>query len=536
MIINNEILKAKSPSLAGSIATSLADPSTDRFNPDDDYFLKFHGIYPGDDRDARKTGTKHYQFMVRTKLPAGVLTADQYLACDELSDRFGNGTLRITSRQDFQFHGVVKTGLGPLVKAINDALLTTLGACGDVHRNVMAPPTPTQSRVVEEVLVDARRVSDAVLPRTPAYHAIWVEGVQLDLNNEFTDPLYGKTYLPRKFKTAFAIPPLNDVDIFSNDLGFVAIIEGDRLLGYNVLAGGGLGMTHNNPATFPRLADVLGFVEPDFLIAVTYAMVGIHRDFGDRTNRRHARLKYILAEKGVAWCHAELERRLGFKLQEARPFSFTRQSDLFGWHQQLDDRWFLGLYVESGRIKGELKTALREVVSRFKPEVRLTPSQNLLLVNVAAGDRDAITKLLAAHIAPSALRRASMACVALPTCGVALAEAERFLPALLDELEWLLAELGLQDDEITLRITGCPNGCARSYTAEIGIVGKSVGLYQLYLGGNGGNTRLNRLYKENVKAADLVGVLRPLLVRYAQERTAGERFGDWSARALEFPQ
>ncbi len=536
MITKNEHLKSASSTLAGTIATSLGDPSTDRFNTDDDYFLKFHGIYQGDDRDVRKTSTKHYQFMVRTKLPAGILAAAQYLACDEFADHHSNGTLRITSRQDLQFHGVVKTRLGPLVKAINDALLTTFGGGGDVHRNVMAPPTPTQSHVVEEVLVDVRRVSDAVLPRTPAYHAIWVEGVQLDLNNDFTDPLYGKTYLPRKFKTAFAVPPLNDVDIFSNDLGFVAIIESDRLVGYNVLTGGGLGMSHNNPATFPRLADVLGFVEPDFLVVVTHALVGIHRDFGDRSNRKHARLKYVLAEKGADWCRAELERRLGFKLQQARPFSFTKQGDLFGWHRQLDGRWFLDLYVESGRIKGELKAAVCEVVSRFKTEVRLTPSQNLLLVNVAPADRDAITKLLVAHITPSALRRDSMAYVALPTCGQAIAEAERFFSSLLDKLEHVLEELGLQNDEITLRLTGCPDGCVRSYTAKIGLVGKSVGLYQIYIGGNGVNTRLNRLYKENVKAADLVGVLRPLLVRYAQERAGGERFGDWAARALEFPQ
>jgi sulfite reductase (NADPH) hemoprotein beta-component len=536
MISKNEQLKVGSPTLAGAIATTLADQATDRFSADDEQFLKFHGIYQGDDRDARKTGTKHYQFMVRTKLPAGVLNADQYLACDDLASRFANGTLRITSRQDFQFHGVIKGGLGPLVKAINEALLTTLGGCGDVHRNVMAPPTPLQSRVAEQVIADARRVSDAVLPQTPAYHAIWIEGVQINLNPDFTDPLYGKQYLPRKFKTAFAIPPLNDVDVFSNDLGFVAIVEGDRLVGYNVHVGGGLGMSHNNPATFPRLADLLGFVEPGSLVEVAKAAVGIHRDFGDRTNRKHARLKYVLAEKGAAWCREELERRLGFKLQEARPFTFTKQGDLFDWHRQLDGRWFLGLYIESGRIKDGLKNTLREVVSRFKPEVRLTPSQNLLLVNIADADRAAITQLLDAHIHPSAAQRASMACVALPTCGLAITEAERFLPTFLAEFERAQAEAGLQDDEITIRITGCPNGCARSYTAEIGLVGKSVGLYQLLLGGNGGNTRLNRLYKENVKATDLIGVLSPLLKRYAQERAAGERFGDWVVRAVEFPK
>ena len=537
---HNEEIKAAIPTLAGTIAATLASPVTEKFSVDDEQFVKFHGLYQGDDRDARKSGAKHYQFMVRTKLPAGILTTDQYLACDTLADRYANGSLRLTSRQDIQFHGILKTGLGPVIKAINDALLTTLGACGDVHRNVMAPPTPSQSPIADQVIADARQVSNAVLPTTKAYHAIWIEGIQLDLqapeNKNFEDPLYGKSYLPRKFKTNFAIPPLNDVDVLSNDLGFIAIAENDRLLGYNITVGGGLGMSHNNPATFPRLADVLGFVTADKLVDVTHAMVGIHRDFGDRTNRKHARLKYVLAEKGAAWCREELERRLGFKLGEPRPFQFTRQGDLFGWHRQLDGRWFLGLYVESGRVKGDFKKTLRDVVAKFRPEVRLTPSQNLLLVNVADADRAAITQQLGAHANPSALRRASMACVALPTCGLALAEAERFLPSLLDKLEIVLAEFGLLEDEITVRVTGCPNGCARSYTAEIGLVGKSPGLYNLFLGGNAGNTRLNRLYREKVKADDIPAELRPVLAQYVKERQPGEAFGDWSARALEVPQ
>jgi sulfite reductase (NADPH) hemoprotein beta-component len=535
---HNEEIKAAIPTLAGAIATTLANPLLDQFSPDDQQFIKFHGLYQGDDRDARKSGTKHYQFMVRTKIPAGILIADQYLVCDELADRYANGSLRLTSRQDIQFHGILKSGLGPAIKAINDALLTTAGACGDVHRNVMAPPTPSQSPVAEQVIADARRVSSVLLPVTKAYHAIWIEGVQLDLdapeNKNFEDPLYGKTYLPRKFKTNFAIPPLNDVDVLSNDLGFIAIIENDRLVGYNVTIGGGLGMSHNNPATFARLADVIGFVTGDTLTDVTRAVIGIHRDFGDRTNRKHARLKYIVAEKGLAWCREELERRLGFKLGEGRPFQFTRQGDLFGWHRQLDGRWFLGLYIESGRIKSELKKTLRDVIAKFHPEVRLTPTQNLLLVNVADADRSAITKVLGDYANPSALRRSSMACVALPTCGMALAEAERFLPALLDQLETVLAEFGLSNDEITVRITGCPNGCVRSYTAEIGLVGKSPGLYHLFLGGNAGNTRLNRLYKENIKTDDIPALLHPILAQYVQERQPGEAFGDWAARALKF--
>ena len=357
----------------------------------------------------------------------------------------------------------------------------------------------------------------------------------------FVDPLYGKTYLPRKFKTAFAIPPLNDVDVFTNCLGFVAIIEGEKLAGYNLLAGGGLGMNHGNVHTFPRLADVIGFLTPDRLVEVAKAVLTVHRDFGDRTNRKHARVKYILEEKGVAWFRAEVEDRAGFKLEDARPFQFTKQGDLFGWHQQHDGKLFLGLYVEAGRIKDtdqfQLKTALRRIVERFRTEIRLTPSQNLVLAGVNPTDREAITGILAEHGIPvenqaTIIRRASMACPALPTCGLALAESERILPDLLGRIENALAEAGLQDEEIIIRMTGCPNGCARSFMSEIGLVGKGPGRYQLYLGGNQSSTRLNRLYRETVRQEDIVNELRPVFARFAQERIGAERFGDFCERVV----
>jgi len=530
--------------LTGTISSTLADASADRFSDDDYEFLKFHGIYQQDDRDQRKIA-KHYMLMVRTKFPGGTLNARQYLVCDDLASQYGNNTMRITTRQDFQFHGILKSNLRQSMKSLNDAMMSTIAACGDVARNVLAPPTPATSPLVDEILKEARELSAALAPRTPAYHSIWLEGKELDLSRQehkdFVDPLYGKTYLPRKFKVAFAIPPLNDIDIYTNDLGFVVVTEGNGLVGYNILAGGGMGMSHGNTQTFPRVADAIGFIPPGHLQAVTEAAVTIHRDFGDRTNRKHARLKYILHDRGVDWFRAELERRSGLKLEPARAFEFTRQGDLLGWHRQMNGNWFLGLFVENGRIRDaggyRLKSGLRRVIEGFQPEVRLTASQNLLLVDVRPDQRGSIDQLLAEHGVStgnpfSRTRLASMACPALPTCGLALAESERTLPDLLTRIEALLAELGLRDEELILRMTGCPNGCARPYMAEIAFVGKAPNKYQIYLGGNEGGTRLNRLYKDPVKGEDLVGELRQVLGRYVRERKGGERFGDFCARVL----
>jgi len=541
---HNEDLKEANPLLTGTIAQTLANPAADCFSHDDYEFLKFHGIYQQDDRDQRKAG-KHYMFMVRTKFPGGVLGAAQYLGCDRLATQYGNNTLRITTRQDFQFHGIVKSNLRQTMKELNQALISTIAACGDVERNVMAPPTPATSPLVDRVIAEASRLSTALSPVTRGYHAIWLEGQELDLNDEanknFVDPLYRKQYLPRKFKTAFAIPPLNDIDIYTNDLGFVVIAEGKQLMGYNLLAGGGMGMTHRNPQTFPRVADMIGFLPPEHLEAVAMAVIIIHRDFGDRTNRKHARLKYVIAERGVDWFRSEVEQRAGIKLEPARPFHFTKQGDLLGWHQQTNGNFFLGLFVENGRIKDadgyQLKAGLREVIEKFQPEVRLTASQNLLLVDVRPEQREPITGILKAHGVSvdnpfSKTRLASMSCPALPTCGLSLAESERVMPEILTSIETLQAEVGLQDQEIIIRMTGCPNGCARPYMAEIGFVGKGPEKYQLYLGGNESGTRLNRLYKDVVEAENIVAELRPLLARFAHDRLSGERFGDWCERVL----
>jgi len=541
----NELLKEQVPTLAGRIAATLADPTALKFSEDDEQFIKFHGIYQQDDRDQRKAG-KQYIVMVRGRIPGGVMTPAQWIVFDELATRYGNNTLRLTTRQSIQFHGVHQKGLGPLVKRINESLLSTLAACGDVNRNVMAPPTPATTRARAEVFADAVRVADALRPQTAAYHAIWIDNVQLDLDDPvhrgFVDPLYGRTYLPRKFKVAFVIPPVNDMDVFTNDLGFIAVVEHDRLVGYNLAVGGGMGRSHGNVQTYPRLADVLGFFRPGHLVDVAKAVLTIHRDFGDRTNRKHARLKYVVQERGADWVRAEVARRAGLELEAVRPYAFSSTGDLYGWNRAVDGSWFLTLFVETGRIKDgpdrRLKSALRRAAEEFpRIEFRLSANQNVILANVPEADRAALERLLADHgVATvdqaSVLHRAAMACPALPTCGLALAESERLLPGLVDRVERLCAEAGVAGEEIILRSTGCPNGCARPYMAEIAFVGKAPGRYQLWLGGNAAGTRLNSLYRENVREADIEQELRPLLVRWKAAREAGERFGDFCVRVI----
>ncbi|HEY6167393.1 MAG TPA: NADPH-dependent assimilatory sulfite reductase hemoprotein subunit [Verrucomicrobiae bacterium] len=544
-LTHNEVIKEAIPTLAGTIGQVLSDPNADRFAEDDVQFLKFHGIYQQDDRDLRKT-QKKFIMMIRGRIPGGVMTPKQWCVFDDLATNFGNNTLRLTTRQSIQFHGVVKTGLGPLIKKINEALLSTLAACGDVNRNVMAPPMPAFTRAREQVIEDCHRAADALRPQTKAYHAIWIDGVQLNLdepeNKEFVDPLYGKMYLPRKFKTAFVIPPINDIDVLTNDLGFIAIVENDRLVGYNLAIGGGMGRSHGNTQTYPRLADVVGFITRENLMEVAKAVLTIHRDFGDRTDRKHARLKYVIAERGVDWARAEIEQRAGVKLGPARAFKFTTTADLYGWNKAVDGSWFLTLFVETGRIKDagdhRMKTALRQVAEKFGGvEFRISANQNVVLANVADADKPAVTALLASHGVKteqqaSVLHSASLACPAMPTCGLALSESERYLPGLLDRIEVLCAEVGLAGEEIIIRMTGCPNGCARPYMAEIAFVGKAPGRYQVYFGGDVAGTRLNRVWKDTVKDADIINELRPILTRYAKERANGERFGDWVERVL----
>ena len=543
-LTHNEVIKDAIPTLAGNIAATMAS-GTDQFSADDQQFTKFHGIYQQDDRDLRKT-QKKFIMMIRGRIPGGIMTPAQWIAFDDLAATYGNNTLRITTRQSIQFHGVVMAGLGPLIKKINECLLSTLAACGDVNRNITASPTPAQTTARAAMIADVHRVVAALAPQTKAYHSIWLDGVQLNLddpaNKDFVDPLYGKTYLPRKFKTAFVLPPVNDMDIFTNDLGFIGIVENGQLVGYNLAVGGGMGRSHGQVTTYPRLADVFGFLKPEQVVAVAKAVLTVHRDFGDRTDRKHARLKYVVAERGVDFVRGEIEQRAGFKLEPARPYQFTTMSDAYGWHRAIDGTNFLTLFVETGRVKDmdgrRQKTALRRIAEKFGSiEFRLTGNQNVLLANVSDADKPGINALLAEHGVrtenqASLLHGNSMACPALPTCGLALAESERALPGLVDRIEKLCGDLGLGGEEIVIRSTGCPNGCARPYMAEIAFVGKAPGRYQLWLGGNASGTRLNKLFKEVIKEAELETELRPVLARFATERTAGERFGDWCERVL----
>lgn len=540
----NEGLKEASRYLRGTLAEALADPLTGNVSAEDAQLTKFHGIYLQDDRDERserrkKKLDKAYSFMVRIRVPGGVATPHQWLEMDRLSDTLANGTLKLTTRQAFQLHGVLKANLKQTIQEINQALLDTLAACGDVNRNVMCNPNPAASEVHAEVLRLAQDISEHLTPRTRAYHEIWLDGEQVAGGEEEEEPIYGKTYLPRKFKIVVAVPPSNDVDIFAHDLGFIAIVESGRIIGYNVTVGGGMGMTHGQEATYPRLAEVMGFCMPDQALAVAEAVVKVQRDYGDRVNRAHARLKYTIADRGLDWFRSEVEARAGFKLGESRPFHFEDSGDRYGWVRGVDDKWHLTLFIQNGRVKDlphfPMKTGLREIARIHEGDFRLTCNQNLIIGGISAEQRPAIEKLVSEYkldlgLKSSGLRLHSMACVALPTCGLALAESERYLPDLVSELEGITEEAGLRDDAILIRMTGCPNGCARPYLGEIGLVGKAPGKYNLYLGAGFDGARLNRLYRASVKSEEIPDLLRPLIQRYAREREEGERFGDFCIR------
>ena len=542
----NEEIKGRSQFLRGTIALEMADGSTGAISEENSQLTKFHGFYLQDDRDLRQERRKQgrekaFAFMVRVRLPGGRCTTLQYLTLDRLADERGNGTMRLTTRQTFQLHGVLKGNVKPLIKDMHTVLLDSIAACGDVNRNVMAPTNPQRSAIHQQVYELASGFSEFALPRSRAYHEIWLDE-QLAAGGEPEDePLYGATYLPRKFKVGFAVPPSNEVDVFSHDLGFIAIEESGRLAGFNVAAGGGMGMSHGNAATFPRLADVIGFVTPDRVNAVGAAAIAAQRDYGDRANRRHARLKYTIEDRGIEWFKAEVERRAGLRFAPARPYAFTRIADNYGWHQGVDGSWYFVLFVLSGRIKDtpqqQMKTALREIARIHAGDFRLTPSQNISVSGVTDEGKPAIEAILnrcglAGQNRQSGLRLNALACVALPTCGLALAESERALPALLERIEAVLDECGLREDAISIRMTGCPNGCSRPYLAEIGIVGKAPNKYQLYLGARYNGTRLNRLFAESLTPDEIVAVLSPILRRYALERDAGETFGDFCHRSL----
>jgi sulfite reductase (NADPH) hemoprotein beta-component len=544
----NEHIKGESRFLRGGIAAGLAAAVTGALAEDDQQLVKFHGTYVQDDRDkrperAKKKLEKAYAFMVRVRLPGGALTPAQWLALDRIATTYANATLRLTTRQTFQFHGVIKSNMRRTMQAINAALLDTLAACGDVNRNVLATANPHLSPAHQEALALARRISEHLLPQTGAYHEIWLEGTKL-VDSRATpadaeEPIYGPHYLPRKFKTVVVVPPINDVDVFAQDLGFIASVERGVVIGYNVTVGGGMGMTFGDLDTFPRTADVLGFCLPEQAVDVAEKVLTVQRDWGNRENRKRARLKYTIEDRGLGAFRAEVEARLGYALGEPRPFRFERTGDRPGWVAGANGKWHLTLFVENGRVKDRpgrmLRTALGEIARIHYGEFICTANQNVIVADVTAALKRKIDAILAAHgiavAASSGLRANSMACVALPTCGLALAESERFLPSLIDRLEGELERTGLREDQIVIRMTGCPNGCARPYLAEIGLVGRGPGTYNLYLGAAFDGTRLSKLYAEDVGEDAIVALLAPLFARYAGERTREERFGDFLVRA-----
>jgi len=541
----NETIKSASHLLRGTIAKELADTSTGAISEDSNQLTKFHGIYMQDDRDQRialkRAGKeKAFAFMLRVRLPGGRATPQQWLVLDDISEKFASPSLRITTRQTFQFHGILKANLKPLIKGMHAALLDSIAACGDVNRGVMVSPNPERSPILQQMYEHARAWSEYALPKTRAWHEIWLDE-ELVAGGEEKETMYGPTYLPRKFKVGFALPPHNDVDVFSQDLGFIAIVEDGKLAGYNVAIGGGLGMSHGNEETFPRLADLIGFISADKVIPIGDAVLTTQRDHGDRTNRKHARLKYTIEDRGVAWFKAEVEKRSGIKFEPARPYNFTTIEDPHGWHKAIDGTWFYGLHILSGRIKDVpgwlMKTALREIAQIHTGDFRLTPSQNLSISGVTDAQKPKIDAILTRHglaeeNKQSRLRLNALSCVALPTCGLALAESERALPGLLAKFETVLDEAGLRDDAISLRITGCPNGCARPYLGEIAFVGKAPNKYALYLGAKYNGTRLNRLVSPSLTLDEGVALLAPIIKRYALERQDGEGFGDFCEREI----
>lgn len=536
----DELIKEKSNFLRGSIKSELSE-DTSRFTLDSSKLLKFHGVYEQDNRDSRheraeKNLEKEYMFMIRTKLPGGQLTAKQYLELNLICDKYSNKTLRITTRQTIQFHGIIKKDLHKTLNEINKNLITTYGGCGDVVRNVMACPVcdidPNYSIDLNGL---SREISNHLLPNTKAYYEIWVNDEKINVAENEEEPLYGKTYLPRKFKIGLSLPSDNCIDLFTQDIGVVGICHGQSLQGFNLMIGGGLGHHHNKPETYPRLATGLGFITPDKLIETLEKIVTIQRDFGGRENRKHARMKYLIDDRGMDWFKDELEKRLGFKLKPLVAISEYKTCDHIGWSKQSNGKWYLGLFIENGRIcdQGErkIKSGLKEIVEKFKPDIRLTPQQNIILVNIKEEDKNKINELVEKHKiytkeTVSNIRRNSMACVSMPTCGLALAEAERVLPDIMSQLE----EMGFGNEEISIRMSGCPNSCSRPPVAELGIIGMSADKYNVYIGGDFNGTRLNKKYKENISVANIASEIGKLLSEYQGKCKSGEEFGDFCVR------
>lgn len=542
-----EGIKERSNYLRGTLKEVMLDRISAGIPDDDNRLMKHHGSYLQDDRDLRNERQKQklepaYQFMLRVRLPGGVASSDQWLVMDDLADKYGNGTLKLTTRETFQMHGILKWNMKSTIQGIHNALMDTIAACGDVNRNVMCASNPDQSEIHAEVYEWSKKLSNDLLPRTRAYHEIWLDEEKVAGTPEIdeVEPMYGPLYLPRKFKIGIAVPPGNDIDVFSQDLGFIAIVEDEKLIGFNVAIGGGMGMSHGDKATYPQLAKVIGFCKPNQLYEIAEKTITIQRDYGNRSVRKNARFKYTVDRLGLETVKAELEHRLGWSLEEAKPYHFDNNGDRYGWVKGVKGKWHLTLFIEGGRIADfdeyKLKTGLREIAKIHTGDFRLTANQNVIISNVSTSKKKKITELMeqygltdGAHY--SALRRSSMACVALPTCGLAMAEAERYLPTLINKIETIVEENGLRDKEITIRMTGCPNGCARHALGEIGFIGKAPGKYNMYLGAAHDGSRLSKMYRENIGEEEILNELGSLLPRYAKERLDGEHFGDFVIRA-----
>jgi len=552
---SDEVIKCETAQLRGSLKASLDDVSTGQVPFQDTKCIKFHGSYQQDDRDLReerqKMGVENaFSFMIRVRLPGGTCTPEQWIAMDDTCGQLANGTLKITTRQTWQLHGVIKRDVKGVMRAINRACMDTIAACGDVCRNVLATSDPTvcSRKIMAEVLDITYALHDHCLPRTGAYHEIFLmHGPEMAEKTQILgstpleeEPVYGKTYLPRKYKIAVAIPPSNDVDVFAHCLGFIAIIENNKLLGFNVSVGGGLGFTHNNQKTHPRLAEIIGFCKPSDAKYVAEAVMHVQRDFGDRTNRKHARIKYTVEDYGKDFFREQVEAVLGFKLEEAKPYTFARRGDLYGWHKTEDDLWHVGVQVPIGRVKDNSRTALRKICDVMKGgngEFRMTCNQQVLISAIPESKKAQIQKILDEYKVPcskegtvSGLRRNMVACVALPTCPLAFAEAERYLPTLVERLEVVTEKFGIKDEDVTIRMTGCPNSCGRPSMAEIGFIGKAPGTYNMYLGADFVGERLNTLFAESVTEDQIISILTPIFGRYAQEREKKEKFGDFLIR------
>ena len=537
-----EYIKTKSDGLRGTLKESIdLDNHTGNVRPDDETLVKFHGMYVQDDRDKRaeralKKLDKLYSFMIRLRIPGGQITADQWLATHDISEKYGTGVLKITTRQTLQLHGLLKHQLRPTIQSFDKAKLDSIAACGDVNRNVIASSHPQLSPLHKEIHDYADKISKLLLPKTQSYYDVFIDGEKIYERSSEADPLYENRYLPRKFKIAIAIPPSNDVDLFTNDLGLIAIIEKNQLKGFNIVVGGGLGTTHGNENTFPRLGNVIGLTDTEEkTLKTVYEVLTIQRDYGNRSDRKLSRLKYTVERLTVGGFKTELENRIGFKLEPAKPFKFTERNDRYGWEKNHEGKWFYTLFVEHGVVKPNQKAFLYEVAQLKVSNFIFTANQNLILGAINEADKskvEALQNQFNINQEISALRKSSMACVALPTCPLALAEAQRYLPVLVTKIEPLLEKYKLTNDEISIRMTGCPNGCGRPYAAELGFVGTGPEQYNFMLGGDRFGERLNKLYKEKQSESQILQEVDLLLGKYVKEKLENETFGDFAFRTV----